>query len=196
MVTTGEKDQEGEQQPAAEARGTSADGGGADVRSSLTELTGQLAREHDRAQARERVIDRLHSEVERLRTGEVRSLLRPAVTDLRRLRDDLTAQARSVPDTMKQAEVAALLESYADSVLLILERCGIVPVRPDRQTRLDTRQQQVAAIVATSQPELDGTIAEAVSDGYAEADTGKLVAPARVTVYRLDEGDPSADQAG
>jgi molecular chaperone GrpE len=188
MVTTGEEDPDGEQ-PAAEARGTSADGGGAGVRSSLTELAGQLAREHDRAQARERVIDRLHSEVERLRAGEARSLLRPAVTDLRRLRDDLTAQARSVPDTMKRAEVAALLESYADSVVLILERCGVVPVRPDQQTRLDPRQQQVADVVPTSQAELDGTIADVVMDGYAETDTGRLVAPARVTVYRHQPGD-------
>jgi molecular chaperone GrpE (heat shock protein) len=157
-----------------------------ELRASLTALEAQAAREHDRAQAREAVIGRLHAEVERLRAGEARSLLRPAVTDLRRLRDDLIAQARSVPEAMTRAEVAVLLESYADSVLLILERCGVVAVRPEERTGYDPHQQQVSGIVETAEPDLDGTVAGIVSDGYAEADTGRPVAPTRVTVYRHD----------
>ena len=106
------------------------------------------------------------------------------MTDLRRLRDDLLSQARSVPEAMTRGEVGALLESYADSVALILERCGVVAVRPVPDTRFDSRQQQVSGVAVTGQPELDGTVASIVSDGYADADTGLPVAPARVIVYR------------
>src|SRR5579863_4441002 len=120
-----------------------------ELRVSLADLESQAAREHDRAEAREAVIDRLHEEVARLRAGEARSLLRPAVTDLRRLRDDLLTQARSVPEKMNRGEVAALLESYAESVALILERCGIVTIRPAAETRFDSRQQQASGIAVT-----------------------------------------------
>jgi molecular chaperone GrpE len=166
-----------------------------ELRSSLDGLESQAAREHDRAEAREAVIDRLHEEVASLRAGEARSLLRPAVTDLRRLRDDLLTQARSVPETMTRGQVATLLESYADSVALILERCGVVAVRPVPQDRFDARQQQVSGIESTGRPELDGTVASIVSDGYADADTGLPVAPARVIVYRHADGEPADDGA-
>ena len=166
-----------------------------ELRVSLRELTSQLAREHDRAQARETVIDRLHAEVERLREGEARTLLRPAVTDLRRLRDDLATQARSVPAEMTKGEVAVLLESYADSVALILERCGVVPVRPvARETRFEPHQQQAVGVVGTGQAALDGIVAEVVSDGYAEAGTGRPVAPARVTVYKATPDQPAWEE--
>ena len=167
-----------------------------ELRVSLAGLESQAARDHDRAQARETVIDRLHEEVARLRAGEARALLRPAVTDLRRLRDDLLIQARSVPETMTRDEVTALLESYADSVVLILERCGIVAVRPATDTKFDPRQQQVSGIAETGQPDLDGMVAGIVSDGYAEADGGLPVAPARVIVYRHADSATRDDQVG
>lgn len=165
----------------------------AGLRASVAGLESQAARDHDRAQAREAVVDRLHEEVERLRAGEARSLLRPAVTDLRRLRDDLLGQARSVPQTMTRGQVADLLESYADSVVLILERCGIIAIRPEPDTKFDPRQQQISSIAETVERDLDGTVASILSDGYAEADTGRPVAPASVIVYR-HAGDGSADE--
>jgi hypothetical protein len=123
-------------------------------------------------------------------------VLRPAVTDLRRLRDDLLAQTRSMPETMSREQVSAVLESYADSVALILERCGIFVVRPEMDTTFDPHQQQVSGIAETAERNLDGTVASIVSDGYAEADTGRPVAPARVIVYRHADGASRDDQAG
>lgn len=159
-----------------------------DIRTSIADLVLQVTREHDRAQARERVIDRLHEEASQLKAGQARELLRPVVADLRRLRDDLLTQVGSVPETMKRGEVAALLESYADSVALILDRCGVVPVRPALETPLEARQQQVTGVAETAQRELDGKIASVVSDGYAETGTGRQITPAKVVVYRCTDG--------
>jgi molecular chaperone GrpE len=166
------------------------------MRISLADLESQAARDHDRAQAREAVIDRLHEEVERLRAGEARALLRPAVTDLRRLRDDLLTQAHSVPEAMTREEMSALLESYADSVVLILERCGIVAVRPATDTTFDPRQHQVSGITETDDRDLDGLVARVMSDGYADADSGLPVAPARVIVYRHPGSAAQDDRTG
>jgi molecular chaperone GrpE len=182
MVSRGEDTSVDEGRAVADAATPAGDALSAigELRVSIAELVSQVARDHDRAQAREGVIDRLHAEVQGLRAGEARSLLRPVVTDLWRLRDDLARQARSVPDSMTRGEVAVLLESYADSVVLILERCGIVAVRP----------------VGTTRPDLDGTVAGVVTDGYAEAGTGRPVTPARVTIYRHADGGPPDGPAG
>lgn len=156
-----------------------------EIHATIGHLASQVSREHDRAQAREGVIDRLHEELQRFRAGERRELLRPVVTDLRLLRDDLIGQSRSVPETMTRDQVATLLTSYGDSVALILERCGVVAVRPAVAGRFDPRQQQASDLTETSLADLDGTIASVVGDGYADAYTGRPVAPARVVVYRF-----------
>jgi molecular chaperone GrpE len=158
-----------------------------EMRESIANLAHQVAREHERSQARERVIDWLHEEAGELKKGQAREALRPVVSDLRRLRDDLITQARSVPETMERDEVAALLESYADSVVLALERCGVVVVHPSPEAPFDARQQQVTGIAETTAQRLDGLIASVVSDGYAEAGTGHRIASARVVVYRYTE---------
>lgn len=69
-----------------------------EMRAAIGQLVSQVSREQDRAQAREGVIDRLHEELQRFRAGERRELLRPVVTDLRLLRDDLIGQSRAVPE--------------------------------------------------------------------------------------------------
>ncbi len=169
-----------------------------EMRATIGLLVSQVSREHDRAQAREGVIDRLHEELQRFRAGERRELLRPMVTDLRLLRDDLIGQSRSVPEAMTRDQVATLLESYAESVALILERCGVVAVRPAVAGRFDPRQQQVSELTVTSRADLDGTIASVTGDGYTNADTGRPVAPARVVVYQfaaVPPGEPG-EQAG
>lgn len=112
-----------------------------EMRAAIGQLVSQVSREQDRAQAREGVIDRLHEELQRFRAGERRELLRPVVTDLRLLRDDLIGQSRAVPEAMTRDQVATLLTSYADSVALILERCGVVPIRPGLAASFDPRQQ-------------------------------------------------------
>jgi molecular chaperone GrpE len=197
MVSSGEGRPEGAAQVSEEAAAGPTDGALGvitELGASLRELTSQVAREHDRAQARETVIDRLHAEAERLRAGEARTLLLPAVTDLRRLRDDLTTQARSVPDGMTRGEVGALLESYADSVALILERCGVVSMRPAAgKARFEPHQQQAVGVVGTDRADLDGIVANVVSDGYVEVSSKRLVAPARVTVYKATPDQHAMD---
>ena len=147
-------------------------------------LSFQVAREHDRAKAREAVIDRLHEETQQLRAGEARELLRPVLADLRQLRDDLLGQARSLPESITSDNAAILLESYADSVGTILERYGVTPVRPEPLASFDPRRHRAAGVRETSDPEVASTIAAVLSDGYETADTGALVAPASVVVYR------------
>ncbi len=154
------------------------------IEAGFAEVAQWFAAENDRALARERVIDRQHEEIERLKAIERAGHLRPVVTDLCRLRNGLLRQAGTVPAEMTGPRVAALLESFAATVEEILERCGVVVLPREAGAAFASSRQQVAAVVEINDPERDGTVAEVVQDGYAEIDGGKVVVAARVRVHR------------
>ena len=154
----------------------------------LAAVVDRLGADAARAAARERVIDRQHAEIERLRSAERSGLLRPVVTDLFRLRNDLLRQAGRAPEQLSGTQLRAMLCSYADDVADALERCGVGPLPDPTGAPAEPGRHQVAGVVATADPERAGTVAAVLADGYQETDTGRVVAPARVTVYRC-EGD-------
>lgn len=173
----------------------------AEVTAAVTALTEQLRKHDARAAARERVIDRLHAEVERLRAGDQVTLLRPVVIDLQRLRTQLLHQAHTLPKHIDVEDVLRLLESFAFSAELALERCGNSSVEPTVGEPFSPREHRAAGIVPVASHEADGTIVEVLAEGYRNVQTGRVTAPALVRVGRwipLPQGRPSppAEQAG
>jgi molecular chaperone GrpE len=154
------------------------------IEAALLDVTQRIAGESDRALARERVIDRQHEEIERLRSIERAGQLRPVVTDLGRLRNSLRRQAGTVPAEMTGSQVASLLDSFASTVEETLERCGIAVLPCAVGTAFEPKRHQVVGVVETDNPERDGTVAEVLQDGYAEIDGGKAVVPARIRLHR------------
>ena len=65
-------------------------------------------RYHARAEQREGVIDHLRSEIDTLRRGERRGLLRPVLTEMCRLREDLLSQAEALPGRLRRGEGAPI----------------------------------------------------------------------------------------
>jgi molecular chaperone GrpE len=167
-----------------------------ELHDTMNGLSFQVAREHDRAKAREAVIDRLHEENQRLRAGEAREFLRPVLADLRQLRDDLLGQARTVPETMSAGNVAVLLESYADSMVIILERYGVIAVSPPPRAPFDPRRHCATGTMTAPEQELDGMIATVLSDGYEDARTGMVIVSARVIVYQYAGAEGPDSQGG
>jgi molecular chaperone GrpE len=155
------------------------------VEAGLAAVLEQLTDAAARAAARERVIDRQHAEIERLRSAERGGLLRPVVTDLSRLRNDLLRQAARTPDA-GGGQLRALLRSYADDVGDALERCGVVALPDPTGGPAEPARHHVAGVAPTTDEQRAGTVAELLADGYLETDTGRVVVPARVTVYRCE----------
>jgi molecular chaperone GrpE len=154
------------------------------IEAGLAEVAQRVAGESARALARERVIDRQHEEIERLKVIERAGQLRPIVTDLCRLRNGLLRQAGTVPAEMTGPQVATLLDSFAATVEEILELCGVVVLPRDVGTAFAAGRQEIAGVVEINHPERDGTVADVVQDGYAEIHDGKVIVPARVRVHR------------
>lgn len=165
-----------------------------ELRAALERLHEETRAYHTRAEARERVIDQLHAEVERLRLGEQSVLLRPVVADLQHLRGDLLRQAETLPPDITRDQAARLLESFALTVELALERCGSEPVRPTVGEPFSPREHRAVGVIDAQRPDQDGTVGAVVAEGYRDTTTDRVVVPAKVQVLRWNQ--PAATDIG
>jgi hypothetical protein len=149
----------------------------------VREVADLSRRYHARAEQREGVIDFLRSELDVLRRGERRGLLRPVLADLCRLRSDLLAQAAALPADFDAAKAAELLRSYAESIELTLDSNGVVTYVPDGGERFDPRLHRRVGGEPTTDPALAGHVAGVRRDGYLDIEANSPIAPAEVTVF-------------
>ncbi|MGD0560648.1 MAG: nucleotide exchange factor GrpE [Streptosporangiaceae bacterium] len=140
-------------------------------------------RYHARAEQREGVIDFLRSELDALRQGERRGVLRPMLAELCRLREDLLGQADTLPGDFDAAKAAGLLRSYAETLELTLENNGVVTYAPDSGDLFDPRLHRRAGGEPTADPALAGHVARVRRDGYLDMEANSPIAPAEVTVF-------------
>jgi hypothetical protein len=149
---------------------------------------------HARAQHREEVIDHLRSEVDRLRRGERRTLLRPLLTEMSRLRNDLLRQAAELPADFGAERAALLLRSYAESMGLALENSGVVSFAPDSGDAFDPRMHRRVGGQPAADPALTGRIAHVRRDGYLDVDANSPVALAEVVVFAAADPQSTPDR--
>jgi molecular chaperone GrpE len=155
-----------------------------DLAAEMAAVRNLMATLDDHVAARERIIEQLSQNLEQPGSGDPHTLVRPFLTDLQRLRDDLLRQVGALTGEATTAQVAALLESFAYSVERTLARGGIDILRPEVGSPVDPRRHRVTGIVPTTRAELDGTVAEVVSDGYLDTTTDRMLASATVHAYR------------
>jgi molecular chaperone GrpE len=151
-------------------------------------------RYHARAEQREGVIDFLRSELETLRRGERRGLLRPVLVEMCRLREDLLAQAETLPADFDAAKAADLLRSYAETLELALESNGVTTYTPDNGDRFDPRLHRRVGGEASADPALAGHVARVRRDGYLDIEANSSLMPAEVNVFAFAER--AAERAG
>jgi len=156
-----------------------------ELSATVREVADLSQRYHARAEQREGVIDLLRSELEVLRRGERRGLLRPLLTDLCRLRGDLLSQAGGLPADFDAAKAADLLCSYAETIEQTLESNGVVTYAPGSQDRFDPRMHRRVGGEPTGDPGQAGHIAAVRRDGYLDIESNSPLAPAEVTVFAL-----------
>jgi len=159
----------------------------AELTAALVAVQRELRSADERAASRERIIDRLHEDNQKLRTGERRLVLMPVLTDLQRLRNDLLRQAATMPAEMTGERMAQLLDSYAHSVELTLERGGVTPIRPEPGEPFDAKRHRPSDVVEAPEPAADGRVAAVLADGYEETSSGRVLTPATVRVHRWIE---------
>lgn len=134
---------------------------------------------HRRAAHRESVIDRLHEENQSLRNGMRREVLEPVVTDLVRLHDGLAAQAERLS--------SELFASFADDVVLALDRCGIEVVTAQRGEPFQSGLHAVGAVQDCADPALHNTVAAPLLAGLRDRESGRMRRLVKAAFYRAAE---------
>lgn len=167
----------------------------ADISATVRELAIASERYHSRAQQREGVIDHLHSEVDMLRRGERRALLRPLLAEVCRLRDDLLRQADELPDDFSPDRARLLLRSYAESAEIALENSGVIAFAPGDGDTFDPRMQRRVGGKPTSDPALHGCVATVRRSGYMDIESDSPIAPADVVLFMYSDGHQTTDAA-
>jgi molecular chaperone GrpE (heat shock protein) len=147
------------------------------------ELAGAAERYHDRAAQREGVIDYLRTELDTLRRGERRGMLRPLLTEMCRLRNDLLRQAATLPPDYDAEQAAKLLVSFADTVDLALENSGVISYAPDAGDPFDPRRHRRVRGAQSDDPAQAGRIAQVLRDGYLDTEANSPIVPAEVAVF-------------
>jgi molecular chaperone GrpE len=138
---------------------------------------------HARAEQREGVIDHLHSEVDMLRRGERRGLLRPLLVEMCRLRNDLLRQAEDLPGDFDADRARLLLRSYAESVELALEDSGVATFAPERGDPFQPRLHRRVGGEPADDSDVAGCVARVRRAGYLDIEANTPIVPAEVVLF-------------
>lgn len=137
-----------------------------------------------RAEAtREKVVDRLHAELQEYKHDLLLSTLRPIFLDLVQLHDDIGKMVEANASGDANAAPARLLDvmrGFQQGVEDILYRQGVESfVTPEES--FDPKRQRAVSTVATDDPALARTIASRLRKGFQTRE--KVIRPEIVTVY-------------
>jgi molecular chaperone GrpE len=137
-----------------------------------------------RAEAtREKVVDRLHAELQEYKQDLLLNVLRPVFVDLIQLHDDIGKMI--AVQTEADGEVRRLLDTMAgfqQGIEDILYRQGVEPFVQEGDA-FDPRRQRAVATVPTDDPLLNKTIAVRHRKGFQAGE--KIIRPEIVSVHAL-----------
>ena len=169
-----------------------ADTASAELAGRLAKIEEQIGEFHRRAAHRESVIDRLHEENTELRGGLSRIILEPVVADLIRLYDQLSRESHRLESDGQDGQ---LMRSFADEVAEILDRCGIEAFSAEPGEPFQPGRHRPLAVVPCDDEARNNTVAEVLTPGFAERESGRVLRPVQARFHRhVPAGE--AGQAG
>jgi molecular chaperone GrpE len=136
-------------------------------------------------ETREKVVDRLHAELQEYKQDLLLNVLRPVFIDLIQFHDNIGKVAATQSVAAENAEARRLLDimgSFQQEIEDILYRQGVEPFREDGDA-FDPRRQRAASTVPTDDPALVKSIAARLRKGFTARD--KVIRPEVVSVYTL-----------
>jgi len=147
--------------------------------SRLESLESRFDRELRAESTREKVVDRLHAELQEYKRGLLDQVLRPVFIDLIQLHDDLGKVAAAPIDAARLAE---LLQSARQGVEDVLYRHGVEPFELESEA-FDPARQRAISTVPTDDPARARTVAARLRKGFQAGD--RVLRPELVSVYTL-----------
>lgn len=150
----------------------------------LDGLSAQFTREARAEATREKIVDRLHAELQDYKADMLLSTMRPVFLDLIQLHDDIGKVVASLAETpLEPDRLAGLLSSFQQGIEDILYRQGVEPFVAEDDA-FDARRQRAVSTTATSDPDQARRIAARLRKGFAAGD--RVIRPEIVSVYKLE----------
>ncbi len=139
-----------------------------------------------RAEAtREKVVDRLHAELQEYKQGMLLGILRPVFVDLIQLHDDIGKMVDAQKDAEGEvARLLGLMRGFQQGIEDILYRQGVEPFAVEGDA-FDPRRQRALSTVATDDLDRNKRVATRLRKGFQAGD--KVIRPEMVTVYAYKE---------
>lgn len=149
----------------------------------LDQLQATLDRDARAESTREKVVDRLHHELQQYKDDLLLKVLRPVFVDLIQLHDDMGKMIDAQGPTEGEASrLLDLIRGFQQGVEDILYRQGVEPFSVE-ESAFDPRRQRAVQTVATDDPALNKTIAGRHRKGFLASE--KVIRPEIVSVYAL-----------
>jgi molecular chaperone GrpE len=153
----------------------------------LDGLQSQFDREVRAEATREKVVDRLHAELQEYKQDLLLGVLRPVFVDLIQLHDDIGKMIAAQGQGEADGAVRRLLEmmqGYQQAIEDILDRQGVVSYVEEGDT-FDPRRQRAVSTVNTDDPRLARTIAARLRKGFRTVAGDRVIRAEIVSVYAL-----------
>lgn len=142
---------------------------------------------------KERIIDRMHEELDTYRKDIAFKLLQPLANSMIHFHDQLEdMQDTTLSDTPTDTEIS-LRQAFVDFAEILRERLeasGFLAYRLEIDT-FDANKQQAIRRVDTNDPELDKHVAERVRYGFTYGE--RIIRPEKVAVYRFSKTDTTEE---
>ncbi len=153
------------------------------ISSKLESLKSQFDREVRAEAAREKILDRLHAELQEYKNGLLLGIMRPVFVDLIQLHDDIGKMIdATTPSDGEVSRLIKVMRGFQQGVIDILYRQGVEPYQVEGDV-FDPRRQRAIATLTIEDAELNKRVAARHRPGFL-ADH-KVIRPEVVTVYSV-----------
>ena len=154
------------------------------VEQRLSTLQSLFDREVRAEATRERIVDRLHAELQEYKQDLLLKVQQPIFIDLIQLHDDIgkMIEAQPAEDADQAAAVRGTLESIRTAILDILYRQGVEPFQTEGD-EFDPRRQRAVTTVPVDEPGQNRTIAGRLRPGFQAGE--KIIRAEMVSVYTV-----------
>lgn len=156
---------------------------GASLGRRIDALAAAFDREVRAESTREKVVDRLHAELQDYKNDLLLKVMRPVFVDLIQLHDDIgKIVAAQAEPSEESARLLELMGGFRQGIEDILYRQGVEPFTQDDDA-FDPRRQRAFSTVPTDDPDQVKRVAARLRKGFRVGD--KVIRPEIVSVYAL-----------
>lgn len=164
------------------------------VMKSLSEMKGSidgLAEKIDTAVYQEKLIRDLHDELQKMRAGLITDIKRGYALNIISIYERM-AQTSARFNPSDEAFDAEAMKKLVDGGMLYVkdmleDEYSLTAFAPEPGSPYKPKEHKAIRVIDTTEDEKANTVSECIAEGFRDDDSGRIIHPARIVVYRLKQ---------